>query len=231
MSFIMVACQSNGVQTNETENASESETKVEASDLPASTPTLGGTPTLELIPLRPDPSIVWSEDFEDGDLDEWEVFYQGNFIVDNGVMSSRAEGDIYHLSNVLFGTWSFDLYIDSTPGLIREVQFTEGGTNYQMISIRNSPNTQIWVSTQMDPNEPESSFIDLGKILTGWHHFEVTRDESRWIKVYMDGQFQIEHFDDRAFDVESLVVYTCCSGPVLDNLIVRDQVIEISSEK
>ena len=231
VSFIFAGCQSNEFITTEIVSITDDEVKTEKPEPTASTPTIEQTSTPELIISTSDPSIAWTDDFEDEDLDGWEVWYQGNFIIDDGVLSSRAEGDIYHLSDVLFGTWSFDLYIDSTQGLLKEVQFTEGGTNYQMISIRNSPNTQIWISTQMDPNEPLSSSIDLGKILSGWHHFDVTKDESRWIKVYMDGQFQVEHFDDSAFDVNSLVVYTCCRGPILDNLIVRDQVIEFSSEE
>jgi hypothetical protein len=172
----------------------------------------------------PAPSIVWSDDFEDGNLDGWEIFYAGNFWVDNGVLSSKTEGDLYHLSTVLSGTWSFDLYLISNPGLTHEVQFTEGGTNYQMISVENNPNTQIWVTTQMDPEEEITSNIDLGEELTGWHHFDVTRDESGWIKVYMDGQFLIEHFDNRPFSVDMLTVYYCCNGPFLDNIIVQDQV-------
>ena len=73
----------------------------------------------------PTPSIVWSDDFEDGNLDGWEIFYAGNFWVDNGVLSSKTEGDLYHLSTVLSGTWSFDLYLISNPGLTHEVQFTD----------------------------------------------------------------------------------------------------------
>ena len=38
----------------------------------------------------------------------------------------------------------------------------------------------------------------------------------------------IEHFDERSFDVDSLVTYKCCGGPILDNLIVRIKIINDS---
>ena len=141
------------------------------------------TPTPEQITSSPDLSIVWWDDFEDGNLDGWETFYQGDFIVENGALSSSTGGDVYHLSSILFGTWSFDLHIDSSFGLTNEVQFTEGGINYQLLSIKNSPNTQIWVSTQTDPDDPITSYVDLGEKIIGWHHFDITKDESGWIKV------------------------------------------------
>lgn len=181
----------------------------------------------QVIETEPTPSIVWSDDFEDGNLDGWDIFYQGNFVAENGALSSKGEGDIYHLSTVLSGTWSFDLYLISDYGLTHEVQFTEGGTNYQMISVQNLPNTQIWISTQIDPEDARATTIDLGEILTGWHHFDITRESSGLIKVYLDGQYLLEHSDDRPFNVESLTIYYCCSGPVLDNMVVQDQIIEI----
>ncbi len=59
----------------------------------------------------------------------------------------------------------------------------------------------------------------------GWHHFDITKDESGMVRVYLDAVFLFEHFDDRNFDAEKLVIMYCCDGPVLDNLVVRDKVV------
>lgn len=179
-----------------------------------------------------DASIVWSDDFDDGDLDGWDVWYQkGLYSVDDGVLTIKTGGDLYHKSTVLNGTWSFDLYLDDNSDTTHEFRFTEGTNNFQNLEVKQAHNTQIWITTQRDDGEAIPSYIDLEERLAGWHHFDITRDKSGLIKVYLDGQFILEHFDDREFAAEKLVIMYCCSGPVLDNLVVRDQIIDILPEK
>jgi len=175
-----------------------------------------------------DDSIVWSDDFEDGELDGWDVWWQkGIYSIDDGILTIKTGGDLYHESSVLNGTWSFDLFLDDNSDTTHEFRFTEGTYNFQNLEVKQAENTQIWVTTQRDDGEAIPSHVDLGKKLSGWHHFDITREESGMIKIYLDGEFILEHFDDREFDAEKLVVMYCCSGPVLDNLVVRDKVMNI----
>ncbi len=77
--------------------------------------------------------VVWSEDFDDGDMEGWTVT-QGNFTVVNGYLESVVNeeykgvfaggGSEYFLlsccftqSNVAVGTWSFDVYFDCASEL------------------------------------------------------------------------------------------------------------------
>lgn len=70
--------------------------------------------------------VVWSEDFEDGDMEGWTIT-QGNFTVVNGYLESSVKekykgpiggADIdllsccFTQSNIAVGTWSFDIYFD-----------------------------------------------------------------------------------------------------------------------
>ena len=175
-----------------------------------------------------DESIVWSDNFNESDLIGWETWWQeGLYSTENGVLSIKTGGDLYHESTVLTGTWSFDLYLDNNSGTTHEFRFMEVINAFQNLEIKQDKNTQIWITTQVDPM-PLSSHVDLGEKLSGWHHFDITRNEDGLIQVYLDGEFIVEHFDDREFDVEKLVIMYCCDGPVLDNLVVRDQIIEIS---
>ncbi len=176
----------------------------------------------------PDPSIVWSDDFEGKELDGWDTWFQnGRFYIDDGVLTSTRAGDVYHASTVQYGTWRFDLYLDDNTGTTHEFRFTEGTYNFQSLEIEQTQNTQIWITTQRDGAEPISSYLDLGQKLSGWHHFDITKVESGLIKVYLDGEYLFEHLDERSFDVEKLVIMYCCRGPVLDNLEVRDQIMDI----
>jgi hypothetical protein len=178
-----------------------------------------------------DASIAWSDDFDDGDLDGWDVWYQkGLYSVDDGVLTIKTGGDLYQESTVLNGTWSFDLYFDNNSETTHEFRFTEGTYNFQNLEVKQAQNTQIWITTQRDDGDAIPSYVDLGERLSDWHHIDITREDIGLIKVYLDGEFILEHFDDREFDAEKLVVMYCCSGPVLDNLVVRDQIIEFLPE-
>ena len=84
-----------------------------------------------------------------------------------------------------------------------------------------------WLTTQKDNSETFRTFVDLGRIVNGWHHFDITKGENGLIKVYMDGEILFGHFDERQFESESLVIMYCCQGPVLDNLEVQDEIMEI----
>ncbi len=162
------------------------------------------TPPVEDNSPTPEVSKVWSDDFEDENLDGWDTWNaDGSFYVENGILTSTLRGDLSHLSSILFGTWSFDLYIDpNDSGATHEFRFTEGVTNFQNLEIRQFQNTQIWITTQNDYSETFRTYVDLGEKLEGWHHFDITKGESGLIKAYLDGEFLFGHFDERSFNSE-----------------------------
>lgn len=186
------------------------------------------TETEEILPTSDWPTS-WSENFEDENLEGWVTWSaDGGFFIENGILTSSQRGDLSHPSPTLFGTWSFDLYINANDkGSTHEFRFTEGIINFQNLEVKQFDNTQIWITTQKDDDGIFRSFVDLGEKIDGWHHFDITKSESGLIKVSMDGEFLLGHFDERSFDSETLVLMYCCQGPVLDNLEVQDQVIEI----
>ena len=61
--------------------------------------------------------IVWSDDFNDGDNEEWTTVW-GNWTTENKLLQvldypidPHHEGEIYHQSTTSTGTWSFDVYL------------------------------------------------------------------------------------------------------------------------
>lgn len=221
---LFASCQSAVQPTRpvQTENLSTDTPTVIATEAPQV------TETEEVLPTSDWP-IVWSDNFEDENLDGWDTWNaDGGFFIDNGILTSLRRGDLSHPSSTLFGTWSFDIYISADDkGSTHEFRFTEGITNFQNIEVKQFDNTQIWITTQKDDDGTFRTFVDLGEKLEGWHHFDITKSENGLIKVYLDGEFLFGHFDDRSFDSESLVIMYCCQGPVLDNLDIQDQVIEV----
>jgi hypothetical protein len=180
----------------------------------------------------PDPSIVWSDDFEDGDTEEWEqTMGDDEYLVTDGVLTfGKMGGDIRHPNSVTIGTWSFDLFLqEGFLGETHDVTFLNVPMEMGVwMEIFNLPNTQIWIYSYNDSQEQDSqAFLDLGERLVGWHHFDVTRDDSGQVKVYMDGEFVVDLSDDFPYESEYFYYFTCCEGQALDNVVVRNQVIDI----
>jgi hypothetical protein len=179
----------------------------------------------EMTPT-PDTSIVWSDDFEDGDTEGWEGWgstKDDDFFVSEGVLSFSNGGVIRHPSTVSIGTWSFDVFLkEEFGGTPYEVDFMVGSDSHKWVEITNLPNTQIWLYGGEEP-----VFMDFGEKLAGQHHFDVTRGEDFVTKVYMNGEFLIETYDDSTIDSEYFYFWAMCEGPALDNVVVRNQVIDI----
>ena len=72
--------------------------------------------------------------------------------------------------------------------------------------------------------------IGSGERLTGWQHFDISRDENGNVKVYFNREFVYEFNEDFPHESEYFAIWFCCEGPALDNVVVRNQVIDIQSD-
>ncbi|NHI84120.1 MAG: hypothetical protein EAX81_07440 [Candidatus Thorarchaeota archaeon] len=63
-------------------------------------------------------AIEWSDDFEDGNYDEWTV-NRGGYSATDGVMRGTYSSFnwAHHSSTTALGTWSFDFYFRGTNGM------------------------------------------------------------------------------------------------------------------
>ncbi len=184
----------------------------------------------------PDTSIVWSDDFEDGDTEGWEEIlsaseysYMGvsDYFVKDGILNFPDGGDIIHPSTVTTGTWSFDVFVNE--GAVTPISFDIfARTSYWFeIDIFNLSTSLIMIEINEDTSIMSPAFYDTGEILTGWHHFDVTRDDVGLITIYLDGVSVLEHPYEISYEPEYFWFGFCCEGPALDNVVVRNQVIDI----
>ena len=182
-----------------------------------------------------DPSIVWADDFEDGDTEGWDEYSSGKyFFVNEGVLfsvlttSPYKRGDIGHESKVSVGTWSFDIFYpeeeikyDICLSCDQDFKF---GFGFYTVTMKNTIVALRNVSHGIvSPGEA----ANLGRSLTGWNHFDVTRDNSGYSKLYLNGELILEHKDELAFSPHWFYLGIKETGPALDNLVVRKQVIDI----
>jgi hypothetical protein len=189
-------------------------------------------PTPTEVPPTPDPalSIVWSDDFEDGDFAGWEEYGStGFYYVDAGALmvGPDSAGDIVHRTEVAHGTWSFDVFIsDQLMAQNRiGVMYDEGGAYGLGILIKTKQNTVINYFQQKSGVESVVGTFEMEEQLSGWHHFDITRDEAGYSTVYLNGEPTLEHADELSITP----YWFYFSGPVgsgLDNVIVRDIVID-----
>ena len=67
--------------------------------------------------------------------------------------------------------------------------------------------------------------------LSGWNHFDITRDDSGNSKIYLNGEIILEYSDALSITPQWFYFSTPEIGPVLDNLVVRNQVIDIKPQE
>jgi hypothetical protein len=190
-----------------------------------------GTTSAELTPT-PDPSIVWSDDFEDGDMEGWEEIDPVGFIsVKEGVLTVGPEmgGAIERRSDVSTGTWSFDVFM--TEDLGSGYQFVLCICNGHQfgfgIQISSLPNTVINTLTVEKGEKSPVDEYQTGSILTGWNHFDITRDEQGYSKIFLNGEQILEYKDELTINSSWFRFEGHPIGPALDNVVVRNQVIDI----
>ena len=190
------------------------------------------SPTAADMTPTPDTSIVWADDFEDGDIEDWEIFGDVKVFVNEGVLTTGPDiprGVIIHESKVFVGTWSFDLFYpeDVNPDYEIVINCDQDCVNGLNVLSWTSDDTFFAFKTTSNSAESLGKQANLNRILTGWNHFDITRDDSGNAKLYLNGELILEHKDELTFSPQWFVIGTLATGPIFDNLVVRNQVIAI----
>lgn len=189
---------------------------------------------------NPDPSIVWSDDFEDGDTEGWEQMGGVNehFVSDGVVHFGSSGGGIYYRNSVNTGTWSFDAFLCKESQRTPEIWFIAndlGNDQYAnfTINITKEPNTKLDITHLDGDLETKIGIVPVrdSEILTGWHHVDITRDDADNVKIFVDREFIYEFTEEYPYDSEGFFYHVSCEGPAIDNVVVRNQVIDIQPVK
>ena len=192
-------------------------------------------PTPTEVPPTPDPalSIVWSDDFEDGDFADWVEGYTGTIYVNEGVLTIGPDsaGVTAHRSEVVHGTWSFDVLISDQMLAQNHIVFCDEDIVYGLgIEIKTKQNTVISFRKVESGIESNVEAFEAEGQITGWNHFDITRDEVGNSSVYMNGEPILEYTDELSI-TPYWFYFSEPVGSALDNVVVRDQVIEIQAQE
>lgn len=218
----------------------------------------------------------WTDDFNDGDMEGWRIegFYAdinlpSNQWPEHGGEASVVDGALtlsgnlqqrnstlaIHESHVAYGTWSFDMYVNSIYG-------SSNHSHVYFIDNRQANETHkfdnefccydILASSQPWDDAPDyaKKYYDkspafflsvrpgtniLGYWATdnidGWNHIDVTRDTDGNFTVYINGTLRIEAKNTYYTESNSFW-YTGEIGSysALDNIVVSETVSEISTK-
>ncbi|MHA2311591.1 MAG: hypothetical protein ACXADF_08840 [Candidatus Thorarchaeota archaeon] len=178
-----------------------------------------------LMTLDASATVVWSDDFNDGNYNGWTI-ERGGFSASNGYLECTVSGTgkvakIVHDSTVGAGTWSFDFFY-VIPGAIW-VLFWGDDTSIATGTIFN---IQIYDDlVLLNKNNQELGAWSYGSPLTvGWTHVEVTMDDSFNIDVYVNGTHRIHSATlDPLVTCLYFVVAMNQIGQAVDNIVVSEQ--------
>ncbi len=178
-------------------------------------------------------ALMWSDNFDDGDMDEWITHefqgYEPNYTVIDGIVYSQGEDYMNiagHNSSVVYGTWSIDVYVNRPTG-IEIIETAAIGTGY----------SQDAYEVVFDPDVNQVYFQELyatsdttwGSIVhdrkdmnpLGWHHLDVTRDLKGYFCVYLNRSLILEAVD---LTVTTSNVFAVAFAGAFDNVVVNNTV-------
>ncbi|MGD2072629.1 MAG: hypothetical protein PVG65_03980 [Candidatus Thorarchaeota archaeon] len=204
--------------------------------------------------VRPNPipsEVVWSENFDDENIDDWEIFginfttdpgylIPGNFSVTGGVL--RSVGPEWNFaaynSSISYGTWSFDIDIQRPEEINRfgvafmgekfgeHVLPASGSSDAYLISFRipdEGPSGDIRIARNTVSGGTD--FLDDYDVdnIRGWKNIIVTREESGQFYVYLNGNLILDAVDTTHTTSERFTFFGM-ANPAIDNITISNTI-------
>ncbi|MFX1484314.1 MAG: hypothetical protein ACFFCP_14125 [Promethearchaeota archaeon] len=188
-------------------------------------------------------TMVWSDNFDDGNYDGWTTIGYENGTTLNTIPAnfSAASGMLTVLdddiqgarinSTTNVGAWSFDMYVPDTATGGIDVFFMSNGTRpyphfgSEMISVEaylEEDRFDFWSLIGANEGRLHYHFVPTGG-LYGWHHFDVTRESSNRFRLFCNGTFLIEETIS-VVTTSTYFEFWCwnATGAAIDNIVVDD---------
>jgi hypothetical protein len=160
--------------------------------------------------------------------------------VDNCLQVNHEDyGIITHPSDVAYGKWSFDFRANESQVYEGQSALIEFIANNEILSTDNWNDPVSYYIRYMvfaGPEEDKNFTLQLRKwydgvattidtyqtpVVTGWHHFDVTRNTTGWFSVYLNGSPVLEG-EDTDITTSELFWLWFEKGQMIDNIVVDD---------
>ena len=203
-------------------------------------------------------SVVWSDNFDDGDLTGWKisgasyagrnlielVVAPGNFSVADGALRETSAPKMLGYSyiarpnTVTKGTWSFDVFFseegtfNGVPVIFdlsdKDEVLKSTWMEWHGYEIRGSQSGTLSMSrldrAMGNPFLHTNNTHSFSKTVNVWHHFDITYDGMGSFLVYVDNELCLNQTDTTVMSFNCFGFFMQ-AGTVIDNVVVRDDVI------
>ena len=167
-------------------------------------------------------AVVWTENFEDGDIDDWTVELGTFSVADGSLRGSTTTNAIRHASTTAYGTWEFDTEVVGMSAVY--VSFlageTSGGIATSCYCLRiNRFDMQLLQSTSYQNTLLDT--YDPTENIEGWLHIEISRDASGQFTISVNGTQQLTA-TETTYSTSNYFMFYCNANCALDNIEIDD---------
>jgi len=180
--------------------------------------------------------VVWSDDFNDGDFEEWSVS-SGIWPVINGTLQGQTitEGSyciINKTSTIAYGTWSFDVKLQNEKNLYLSFidynsTFATFGYYYELQIRPRTSSVRFNFYKVEGLYNTRKTFIDYTiyeELHSTWHHIDITRELDGKFSFYLDTILIFEVVNNNINTSDSFIFTSNQNGAYIDNIVVSDTV-------
>ena len=195
--------------------------------------------------------LSWSDDFEDNNFDDWSAIgsragekLPGNFTIIDGAFYAQEEdawNSAFHDSEVVTGTWSYDIYAFESdrpeitmPFILENYTVENLWKNAYCVVLLTGPYS-YWtddgvaflrmISHHNPTNYDWLQYSATGEI-NGWQHLDITRDNNGQICVYLNGTLYLNLIDNMITS-STFFCFNGRAGLGIDNISVTNNLITI----
>ncbi|MHA1908655.1 MAG: hypothetical protein ACW98Y_15240 [Candidatus Thorarchaeota archaeon] len=197
-------------------------------------------------------AVVWEDNFDDGNMDDWYVYMWPDvppeYTITDGIVYTDSEDDLFiavHNSSVAYGTWSFDVYASQGIGVeFLSLLTLENGSrgDYPPITTVGASYAYELLFAPDGRAGVDSASIILAELYitsighfdyrvldyylmnpAGWYHVDITRDNTGYFCVYLNGEPLLEAIDNTV-TTSSGFSMAIRPGCAFDNVSVSDSV-------
>jgi hypothetical protein len=191
---------------------------------------------------------IWSDNFNDGNYDGWTICSPSwgnppsNWSAANYYLQLEQEeyGSISHLSNVVYGNWSFDFKANGTQvaiGVGVDIAFvsndvhnaTETPTSYawscygfKAHGASGGTGFRLYLLKWHDGVRTDIGYNYTVLPVAGWHHIDVTRNTTGYFSLYHNGSLVMQGVDTE-LTTSKLFVVSLADWCMIDNVVIDNE--------
>ena len=181
-------------------------------------------------------TLIWEDDFDDGNYDGWTI-HNGTFsAANNYLLANFSEGEWHlasHASNVAYGTWSFDILVVNNENMQTnefsainficnsiDQQLWWTGSSDSYILYIHQQNIKLWRSIGAEWIEYRYVLVNYDH----WYHIDITRDNQGQFYVFLDGSVVIWAKDNNITTSNYFTFGYSKGNYAIDNITVSDEI-------